>query len=192
MFTQNERNSELLPELFNTFFGNVFDEPAHRHHHNHPSPFGHFAPFDHPAPFGPAINIIENDADYKVEMAVPGMQKDDFSVKINNEGELVVSVEKKVETKSTDADNAESVTENNASETKEEVAANAAEKAEEPKVKYLRRDFSYSKFTQAFTLPEDVDQTEISAHIADGVLSIELPKKKATEPVDNTRFIEVK
>ena len=29
----------------------------------------------------PAINVIENDKDYKVEMAAPGMTKNDFKVK---------------------------------------------------------------------------------------------------------------
>jgi len=32
----------------------------------------------------PAVNIKSNDGDYEVEVAVPGMRKDDFDVKIDN------------------------------------------------------------------------------------------------------------
>ena len=32
----------------------------------------------------PAVNIKSNDGDYEIEVAVPGMRKDDFDVKIDN------------------------------------------------------------------------------------------------------------
>jgi HSP20 family protein len=46
----------------------------------------------------PAVNISETAEDFKVELAVPGLQKDDF--KINLEKDLLsISAEKKSETK---------------------------------------------------------------------------------------------
>ena len=41
----------------------------------------------------PKVNIIESGADYKVEMAVPGMKKDDFKVEIDN-NTLVIQAER--------------------------------------------------------------------------------------------------
>ena len=43
----------------------------------------------------PAINVKENDKGYKIEVAAPGMCKDDFNVHIRREGNLVIEMEKK-------------------------------------------------------------------------------------------------
>src|SRR5688500_15250676 len=37
----------------------------------------------------PAVNIIENKGEYKVEVAVPGMTKEDFDVKLDNDYLLI-------------------------------------------------------------------------------------------------------
>ena len=95
----------------------------------------------------PAINVIESDKDYKVEVAAPGMTKEDFNIHLSEDNELVISMEKKNETKEEDKGNK----------------------------KYLRREFSYSKFQQALILPDDVEKDKINANVTDGVLTIELP-----------------
>ena len=46
----------------------------------------------------------------------------------------------------------------------------------EENVHYLRREFSYTKYEQTLILPDDVDKQKISANVADGVLTIVLPK----------------
>ena len=43
----------------------------------------------------PAINVLENDKEYKLEVAAPGMCKDDFKIHINKDGNLVIEMEKK-------------------------------------------------------------------------------------------------
>ena len=43
----------------------------------------------------PAINVIENDKDYKVEMAAPGMTKDDFKVNVDENNNLTYCMERK-------------------------------------------------------------------------------------------------
>ena len=45
----------------------------------------------------PTVNVIENDKDFKLEMAVPGMEKKDFRIHVENDM-LTVSSEKKEET----------------------------------------------------------------------------------------------
>lgn len=97
----------------------------------------------------PAINVVENDKEYKVEVAAPGMRKEDFQIHINNEGNLSIKMESKKE-----------------------------DEQKESKGRYLRREFSYSKFEQTLVLPEDIDKDKISAKVTDGVLRILLPKNE--------------
>ena len=47
----------------------------------------------------PAINVIEDDDKYCIELAAPGMSKDDFKVHVNKDGNLVIEMEKKTEEK---------------------------------------------------------------------------------------------
>ena len=43
----------------------------------------------------PAVNVVESDDDYKVEVAVPGLNKDDFSINLTDRNEMVITMEKK-------------------------------------------------------------------------------------------------
>ena len=95
----------------------------------------------------PAINVKESDKAYIVELAAPGMKKEDFNVHINDEGNLVVKMESKTE-----------------------------KKDEDKNTRYLRCEFSYSKFEQTLILPDDVKKEDISARVDNGVLTVELPK----------------
>lgn len=45
----------------------------------------------------PAVNISENDKQYEIEFAVPGAKKEDFNIQIDEDNQLVVSMEKNVE-----------------------------------------------------------------------------------------------
>lgn len=100
----------------------------------------------------PAINVKETDKSYVVELAAPGMRKEDFLVHINDDGDLTIKMENKKESKE-----------------------------EDKKAHYLRREFSYSKFEQTLILPDDVDKDKIAANVADGVLTVQLPKVKKEE-----------
>lgn len=101
------RNQNWLPSIFNDFLGN--DWLAERHNTT-----------------APAVNIIEDENEYKVEVAAPGMTKEDFKVHINEDNELIVTMEKKAEQKEED----------------------------KKKGTYLRREFSYTKFQQSLLLPD--------------------------------------
>ena len=108
-------------------------------------------------------NVIENDKDYKVEMAAPGMTKDDFKVNVDENNNLTICMEKKEE-----------------------------KKEEKKDKKYLRREFSYSKFQQTILLPENVEKDKISAKVEHGILSTEIPKMKEEEKQKTFKAIEVK
>lgn len=44
----------------------------------------------------PSANVIENEKEFVIELAVPGMNRDDFHVDVEN-GQLIISSEKKAE-----------------------------------------------------------------------------------------------
>ena len=137
-----KRNQNWLPSIFNDFFDNEWMEKANATE--------------------PAINVVEHDGDYTVEVAAPGMTKEDFNIHIDDDGNLVIAMEKK------------------------------NEKKDEKKGRYLRREFSYSKFQQAMILPDDVDRTKISAKVDNGVLHVKLPKLPEENKVAKVTNIEVK
>ena len=137
------RTQNWLPSIFNDFFDNDWMKKA-----NAPAP---------------AINVFETEKEYKVELAAPGMTKEDFNVHIDEENNLVISMEKKTENKE-----------------------------EKKEGRYLRREFSYSKFQQTMILPDDVDKEKISAQVENGVLNIDLPKFSEQEKEKAKRFIDVK
>ena len=112
------RNQNWLPSIFNDFLGN--DWLAERHNTT-----------------APAVNIIEDENEYKVEVAAPGMTKEDFKVHINEDNELIVTMEKKAEQKEED----------------------------KKKGTYLRREFSYTKFQQSLLLPDNVVREKIAAKV---------------------------
>ena len=106
---------------------------------------------------------METEKEYKVELAAPGMTKDDFNVRIDEDNNLVISMEKKTENKEEKKDG-----------------------------RYLRREFSYSKFQQTMILPDNVDKEKIAASVDNGVLNIELPKLSEEEVKKPNRQIEIK
>lgn len=109
----------------------------------------------------PAVNILENDETFLVEVAAPGKDREDFKIELDNDI-LTISSMSKEEHK------------------KEE---NMAEK-------YTRKEFSYKTFKRAFSLPESVDSGKISASYTNGVLEINLPKKEEAK-VQPKRLIEI-
>ena len=115
----------------------------------------------------PAINVLENEKEYKLEVAAPGMCKDDFKVHLNKDGNLVIEMEKKdCECKGKDEDKKE--------------------------CRFLRKEFSYSKFSQTLLLPDNAEKEGIEAQVNNGVLSVTIPKQEKTKAEDTKREIEIK
>ena len=136
------RTNGWLPTVFNDIFDTNFMTKTHQ--------------------TAPAINVLEDEDKYTVELAAPGAKKEDFHVEINADGDLKIKMESK--------------------ETKKE---------EDKKAHYLRREFSYSKFEQTLILPEDVEKEQIEAKVEHGVLNITLPKVKKEETPKIGRQVEI-
>ena len=115
----------------------------------------------------PAINVAENETEYHLEVAAPGACKDDFKVHLNRDGNLVIEMEK------------------------QDCECKGKEK-EKKECKYLRKEFSYSKFTQTLLLPDNADRENIDAQVVNGILKVRIPKIEKPKPEDEQRVIEVK
>lgn len=110
----------------------------------------------------PSVNIKESDADYKLELAAPGLKKEDF--KINLDGNLLtISSEKKEEKEDKDKEG-----------------------------RYTRREYNYQSFSRSFTLPENSKTDDIKAEYKDGVLNVLIPKKEVKPIEPKAKQIEVK
>lgn len=125
-----------LPDLMENFFGRDLFDMA-----NIASPGGTL----------PAVNILETKDDFRVEVAAPGMKRDDFKVKLDN-NILVISSERSPE--------------------QDQTGRNGEEQ------EYTRREFNYQSFQRSFTLPQTVMGEKIVAKYVDGVLHILIPKKE--------------
>ena len=110
----------------------------------------------------PRMNIMETKDNYKLELCIPGLTKDDVKLSIDAEGNLVVEMVK---------------------ETKNE------KKNEE--MRYLRHEFSVEHFRQTVMLPEDIHKDQISAKVENGILDIVIPKVTIEEKKQAMQTIEV-
>ena len=142
MLPARHNREAWIPNIFNDFFDNGWME--------------------RPKATAPAINVIETEKAYELELAAPGMTKEDFNVHLDEEGDLVINMEKKTENKE-----------------------------HEHKGHYLRREFSYTKFQQTMLLPEDAERESISAKVENGVLTVNIPKIKKVEVEKAKKQIEV-
>ncbi|MCR4865182.1 MAG: Hsp20/alpha crystallin family protein [Bacteroidales bacterium] len=131
-----------LPEIFNDFFDNSW--------------------MARPTYTAPAINVIENEKEYDVELAAPGLDKEDFKIHVDEQNNLCIEMEKKAENK----------------EGKQHG-------------RYLRREFSYEKFQQTLLLPDDVDAEKIEARMEKGVLNIHLPKIQKVPKAETVKQISI-
>ncbi len=110
----------------------------------------------------PRMNIMETKDNYKLELSIPGLTKDDVKLSIDTEGNLVVEMTK---------------------ETKNE------KKNEE--MRYLRHEFSVEHFRQTVMLPEDIHKEQISAKVENGILDIVIPKVTVEEKKQAVQTIEI-
>ncbi len=141
----------MLPVMLrNSWFPTVFDD------------FFNNDLVSHNQVTAPAVNVKESPEAYTMEVAAPGIKKEYCRVHINDDGNLSVAIENKME-----------------------------HKEEDKKQHYLRREFSYTNYQQNYTLPDDVDRDNIAASVEHGILTITLPKVKKDE-VKVSRQIEIK
>lgn len=100
----------------------------------------------------PAVNISENETGFELELAAPGMKKDDFNIEVEN-NVLTISNEKRSE-----------------------------QSEEDKEKNYSRREFYYSAFKRSFNLPKSVNSEAINAGYSEGILKVAIPKREEALP----------
>ena len=110
----------------------------------------------------PKTNVSESDKNYELELSVPGLTKDDLSLRVDSENNLVIEMVKKEEKKEDKKDR-----------------------------HYLRHEFSTLQFKQMFSLPENIKKDAISAKVEHGILSVVLPKFTDEEKQALSQKIEI-
>lgn len=108
----------------------------------------------------PSANIDESEKEYTIELAVPGLKKEELNVELR-QNVLTISSEHEEE--------------------KEE---------KDEKRNFLRKEFSYRSFKRSFQLPESADNSKVEAIYDNGILRIEVGKKRI-ETNKQTKTIEV-
>lgn len=100
----------------------------------------------------PAVNVKESDEEFEIQVAAPGMEKEDFDINVEN-NTLSISAEQQ-----------------NENEQKNE------------KGRFTKREFSFSSFKRSFSLPETVNDEDIKANYENGILKLSIPKKEEARP----------
>ncbi len=100
----------------------------------------------------PAVNIKETETNFQIELAAPGLKKEDFNLELDHD---VLTIWSEVKQDNTEQD--------------------------EPG-KYARKEFSFRAFKRSFTLPDVVNDEQILANYDAGVLKVTLPKKEEALP----------
>ena len=100
----------------------------------------------------PAVNISENDDEYNIELAVPGMKKKDFNVEVDN---YILKISSENEEKHEDNPND--------SYTRKEFSYSSFE-----------RSFTLPE--------DKADVDKINAKYEDGILYVSIPKKEESKP----------
>ncbi|MCP9236024.1 Hsp20/alpha crystallin family protein [Lewinella sp. JB7] len=97
----------------------------------------------------PSVNVKETSDEFVVEMAAPGMKKDDFDIQLDNN---TLTIRSEVHNENEEQNN---------------------------DGKYTRREFSYQSFQRTFNLNNQVvDDANIHATYQDGILRLIVPKRE--------------
>lgn len=105
--------------------------------------------------YRPAIEVRQNDANYKVKVQLPGISKDNIRVELDNDFMTITA------------------------ETHEE---KEEKKEDERNERFHTSEFRYGKYQRTISFDKPIKTDEASANYKDGVLTITLPKQKI-EPV---------
>lgn len=96
------------------------------------------------------VDVSEKDNAYEVKADIPGVKKEDINIRIDGN---VVQIDAEV---------------------------NREKESRDKAGKVLRSERYWGNISRTFSLGQDVDDTKVVAKYADGVLSLELPKKTSS------------
>lgn len=110
--------------------------------------------------WAPSADVYEKGGDLVVKAELPGVDKDDVSVTVEN-GDLVIQGERRADDEVSDEN-------------------------------YYRMERFTGTFYRRFSLPEGVDEDNISAEYKDGVLEVHIPKPSGEEETPTQKKVEIR
>ena len=111
----------------------------------------------------PAVNILEDNDHYHIDIAAPGRNKEDFQIHLKDSRTMYVTLQQKEERSCKDKD----------------------------ECKVLQREFVLNRFEETIALPDDVDTERISAKMENGVLHVTLPKMDEQQRLKSAKMIAI-
>ena len=124
----------LLPRLMPNYLDGVFDD--------------FFTPVRGDEMSKMRCDIYEKDGIYTMEMDIPGFNREDVKIEVDDNDYLTITAEKNSETNDEDSDK-----------------------------NYVRKERSYGKYQRSFYVG-DIDKDKIDAKFENGILKITMPKKE--------------
>lgn len=128
----------------------------------HPA-FSHQLAMKKVSTWRPAIEIKQTDDNYKIKVQLPGVNKDDIEVELDNDFMTITAqIEEEKEEKDQDEKN----------------------------TKYHTCEFRYGKYKRTISFDHPIRSEEACAEYKNGILNITLPKQKIEQA--KTRKLEIK
>lgn len=161
----------------------------------------------------PAVNVKETQDAFQIEVAAPGLNKEDFKLNLDR-NILTLSAHKETRTgydpgsqsreneqgqenqQATSMAEAQDTGQRNSTNEGADESRPAAQSAamqnrtQNQMERYTRREFSYTSFQRSFSLPETTEPESISANYENGILTINVPKRKQNQ-ASSSRSIDI-
>lgn len=141
-------HQELNNFLRDTFLTNAFANPLN---------------IKKPSTWRPAIEVKQNDANYKVKVQLPGIKKDNINIELDNDFMTIVA------------------------ETQEE---KEEKKEEEKNERFHTSEFRYGKYVRTISFDQPIKADDAKAKYKDGVLTITIPKQQLE--TNTKKVLEIK
>ena len=141
-------HQELNNFLRDTFLTNAFANPLN---------------IKKPSTWRPAIEVKQNDANYKVKVQLPGIKKDNINIELDNDFMTIVA------------------------ETQEE---KEEKKEEEKNERFHTSEFRYGKYVRTISFDQPIKADDAKAKYKDGVLTITIPKQELE--TNTKKVLEIK
>ncbi|MES2537369.1 MAG: Hsp20/alpha crystallin family protein [Pseudomonadota bacterium] len=119
----------------------------------------------------PRVNLRETDKTYELEVDIPGIEKDDVRISIENR-RVTIEAEEKMEATSPQG-------EGQAQSGQSGQPAQSGQSGRQGQQSRMER--YYRRYAVSFMLPAEVDDTSAQARLEKGVLRLTLPKKQAAQ-----------
>jgi len=169
----------------------------HRNHHKSPYPSlekqlskifneDNFKLID----FTPKINLSENEKDFYIHADLPGLNKDQVKMELNDDCILTIYDEKEYTYNNNSEDEVPEKRKEKEKSNEDAMETEQTEQTKKNNRKFNIKECSYGSFSRFFTIPEDADLDNIQAKMENGVLEVVFNKIEPPKPQNRTIQIQ--